>query len=144
VCGTAKAGLVRAIGADHVIDYTREDFTGGQRYDVVMDIDGSRPLRHLRRALTPRGTLVRVGATGPLLGGVDRSLQVVALSPLVRQRLTAVLARQNRADLLVLKDMIESGAITPAVDRAYPLGEAAAAIAYLAEGHARGKVVVSV
>ena len=145
VSGTAKAGLVRAIGADHVIDYTREDVTGGgQRYDVVIDIDGSRPLRHLRRALTPHGTLVRVGATGRLLGGIDRNLHAVALSPWVSQKLTAFIARQNRADLLVLKDLIESGTITPALDRAYPLGEAPAAIQYLAGGHARGKVVLSV
>jgi NADPH:quinone reductase-like Zn-dependent oxidoreductase len=146
VCGTAKLDLVRAAGADHVIDYTREDVTGGRhRYDVVIDIGGGRPVRQLRRALTPRGTLVITGSENERwLGGIGRNLRAALLSPWVSQRLTAFIARQNGADLLALKDLIESGAITPLIDRAYPLGEAPAAIRHLAEGRARGKVVLTI
>jgi NADPH:quinone reductase-like Zn-dependent oxidoreductase len=145
VCSTAKVDLVRAIGADHVIDYTREDITSGQRrYDVIIDIDGSRPLGQLRRILTPQGTLVVTGANGPLLGGIDRNLYAATRSPWGNQQLKAFLAKQNRADLITLADLIESGAITPVIDRSYPLGEAAAAVRHLADGRARGKVVISV
>jgi NADPH:quinone reductase-like Zn-dependent oxidoreductase len=146
VCRAAKTDLVRAIGADHVIDYTREDFTDGRhRYDVVIDTGGDRPVRQLRRALTPRGTLVIVGGENErLLGGMGRNLRAFLLSPWVAQRLTAFIARQNRADLMALKDLIESGAITPAIDHAYPLAQAPAALRHLAEGRARGKVVISV
>src|SRR5215472_11801468 len=146
VCRAAKMDLVRAIGADQVIDYTREDFTDGRhQYDVVIDIGGDRPVRHLRRALTPRGTLVIVGGESErLLGGMGRNLRAFLLSPWVSQRLTAFIARQNRADLMALKDLIESGAITPAIDHAYPLAQAPAALRHLAEGRARGKVVISV
>jgi NADPH:quinone reductase-like Zn-dependent oxidoreductase len=147
VCSTAKAGLVRAIGADHVLDYTREDITGGQRrYDVIIDIGGNRPLARLRRALTPGGTLVITGGEngGRLLGGIERNLQASLLSPFVSQKLVAFIARQRRADLLALRDLIESGAVTPAIDRTYPLTETAAAIRYLADGHARGKIAITV
>jgi len=146
VCSTAKMDLVLAMGADHVIDYTREDVTSGlHRYDVVMDIGGNRPLRHLRRALTPRGTLVITGENKDRwLGGIGRNMHALLLSPWVSQKLTAFIARQNRADLMVLTDLIESGAITPAIDRAYPLAQAPAAIQHLAEGRARGKVVITI
>jgi NADPH:quinone reductase-like Zn-dependent oxidoreductase len=147
VCSTAKMDLVRAIGADHVIDYTREDFADGRRrYDAVIDIGGNRRLAHLRRALTPRGTLVITGGEGGgrWLGGIGRNLQAALVSPFVSQRLTAFIARPRRADLVTLRDLMESGAVTPAIDRAYPLGEAAAAVGYLAEGKARGKVVLTI
>jgi len=145
-CGTAKTDLVRAIGADHVLDYTREDPVSGQhRYDVVIDIGGDRPVARLRRALTPKGTLVLTGGTGgALLGGMDRNMRAQLLSPFVSQRLTAFIAPESRADLITLGEMADSGAITPAIGRAYPLSQAAAALRHLAEGHARGKVVISV
>ena len=146
VSSTATTDVVRAAGADHVLDYTREDPVSGQRrYDVVIDIGGDRPVARLRRALTPRGTLVLTGGTGgPLLGGMDRNMRAQLLSPFVSQRLTAFIAPESRADLITLGEMADSGAITPAIDRAYPLSQAAAALRHLAEGRARGKVVISV
>lgn len=147
VCSTAKADLVRAVGADHVIDYTREDFADGQhRYDVILDIAGSRRLSHLRRALTPRGRLVIVGGEtdGRWLGGTDRQLRAVLLSPLVSQKLGTFIASENSADLIILRDLIESAKITPAIDRTYPLSEAPAAIRYVQEGRARGKVTITI
>lgn len=146
VCSTTKLDLVAAVGADHVIDYTRQDFADGRRrYDAIIDIAGSRPVSHLRRALTPAGTLVITGGTGgPWLDGLDRNLGALLLSPLVRQKLTAFVARLRQSDLLALRDLIESGDITPAIDRAYPLSEAAAAVRHLTDGRARGKVVISI
>jgi NADPH:quinone reductase-like Zn-dependent oxidoreductase len=146
-CRTEKADLVRALGADHVLDYTREDITAGRhRYDVIIDIGGNRRLAHLRRALAPRGTLVITGGEDgdALLGGIGRNLHATLLSPFVSQKLTAFIARERRSDLVSLRDMADSGAVTPAIDRSYPLSQAAAAIRHLAEGHARGKVVISI
>jgi len=146
-CRTGKTDLVRALGADHVLDYTREDITAGrQRYDVIIDIGGNRPLAHLRRALAPKGTLVITGGEDgdALLGGIGRNLHAELLSPFVSQKLTAFIARQRRSDLVTLRDMADSGAVTPAIDRSYPLSQAAAAIRHLAEGHTRGKVVISI
>ena len=146
-CGTAKTDLVRAVGADHVLDYTREDPTAGpHRYDVVIDIGGNRPVRQLRRALAPRGTLVIAGGEngGPWLGGMGRNIGAQLLSPFVSQRLTTFVARERRADLLTLGDLADSGAVVPAVERAYPLSQAAAALRHVAEGRARGKVVISI
>jgi len=146
VSSTAKTDLVRAVGADHVLDYTREDPVAGRhRYDVIIDIGGNRRLAHLRRALTPRGTLVITGGEGGRwLGGIDRNLRARLLSPFVRQKLTAFVARQRRADLMTLRDLAGSGAITPAIDRTYPLSQAATAVRHMAEGRARGKVVISI
>jgi NADPH:quinone reductase-like Zn-dependent oxidoreductase len=147
VCSTAKADLVRAIGADHVVDYTREDFADGQhRYDVILDIGGNRRLSHLRRALTPRGRLVIVGGEtgGRWLDGTDRLLRAYLLSPLVSQKLGGVLASENSKDLMVLRDLIQSGKITPAIDRTYPLSQTPAAIRHVQEGRARGKVVITI
>ena len=145
VASTAKTDLVRAIGADHVLDYTREDpVSGRHRYDVIIDIGGNRRLAHLRRALAPRGTLVITGGEGGRwLGGIDRNLRARLLSLFVRQKLTAFVARQRRADLMTLRDLAGSGAITPAIDRTYPLSQAAAAVRHMADGRARGKVVIS-
>ena len=146
-CRTGKTDLVRALGADHVLDYTREDITAGRhRYDVIIDIGGNRPLAHLCRALTPKGTLVITGGENgdALLGGTGRNLRAQLLSPFVSQKLTAFIARQRRADLVTVRDMADSGAVTPAIDRSYPLSQAAAAVRYLADGHARGKVVISI
>jgi NADPH:quinone reductase-like Zn-dependent oxidoreductase len=147
VCSTAKADMVRSLGADHVIDYTRDEIgAGGRRYDVIIDIGGNRPLRHLRRALSPRGTLVIVGGEtgGRWLGGFDRSLRAPVLSLFVRQRLGGIMCSENAADLLVLAELIESGKVRPVIDRTFPLSEAAAAVQYVQDGLARGKVVVTV
>jgi NADPH:quinone reductase-like Zn-dependent oxidoreductase len=147
VCSTAKLELVRGIGADHVVDYTREDFADGEyRYDVILDIGGNTRLSQLRRALTPGGRLVIVGGEtdGRWLGGFDRQLRAALLSPLVSQNLSMLAASENSQDLLVLRDLIESGQIAPAIDRTYPLSETPAAIQYMIEGHARGKVVITV
>jgi NADPH:quinone reductase-like Zn-dependent oxidoreductase len=147
MCGTAKADLVRSLGADHVIDYTRADITdGGLRYDVILDAGGHRSLSHLRRALTPRGRLVIVGSEtgGRWLGGFDRSLRAPLVSRFVGQTLTALVNSENARDLVALTELIESGAVTPAVDKAYPLSDAAAAVRHMVEGRARGKVVITV
>lgn len=147
VCSTAKVDLVRALGADHVVDYAREDFAdGAHRYDVILDIGGNSPLSRLRHALTPTGRLVIVGGEtdGRWLGGTDRQLRAQLLSPFVSQTLGTYIASENAGDLAVLRELIESGGVRPAVDRTYPLGEVAAAIRYLVEGRARGKIVVKV
>ena len=147
VCSPAKAGLVRALGADHVVDYTREDFAdGAQRYDVILDTGGNRRLSDLRRALTPRGRLVIVGGEtdGRLLGGSDRQIRALLLSPLVKQKLGTFVASENAADLNVLRDLIEAGQLAPSIDRTYPLSEVPAAIGHMQDGHARGKLVIRV
>jgi NADPH:quinone reductase-like Zn-dependent oxidoreductase len=147
VCSTSKMDLVRSIGADDVIDYTRDDFTDGtQHYDVVLDIAGARPVSLLRRALAPRGTLVIVGGEGGgrWFGGIDRQLRATMLSPFVAQRLGTFVTKPNADDLIVLKGLIEDGQVRPVIDRTYPLSEVPMAIRYLAEGHARGKVVITI
>ena len=135
------------IGADHVIDYTREDFAATeQRYDLILDIGGNSSLSRLRRALTPRGTLIIVGGEtgGRWLGGTDRQLRALVLSPFVSQNLRAFVSRETHEDMIVLKELIESGKVTPVIDRTYPLSEAPNAIRYLEDGHARGKVVITI
>src|SRR4051812_26952004 len=147
VCSTAKMDAVRALGADHVVDYTTDDFAGGERrYDVILDIGGNRRLTHLRRALTPRGKLVIVGGEtdGRWLGGIDRQLRALLLSPFVAQKLTTFVASENAEDLMALRGLIDSDQLAPAIDRSYPLSEVAAAIRYMLDGHARGKLVVTV
>ena len=146
VCGPAKAGLVRSLGADDVIDYTREEVDrDGPRYDVVIDTAGNRPVSLLRRAMTPHGVLVIVGGErgrGRLLGGFQRQLSAPLVSLFSRQRIVGLIARERAADLETLTGLIESGAVTPVIDRAYALAEAPDAIRYLSAGHAAGKVVV--
>jgi NADPH:quinone reductase-like Zn-dependent oxidoreductase len=147
VCSTAKVDLVRALGADHIIDYTREDITdSGTRYDVILDIGGNRRLSQLRRSLTPQGRLVIVGGetAGRWLGGSDRQIRAMLLSLFVSQTLGTFISSENAPDLTVLRELIESGQVTAAVDRTYPLSGVAAAIDYLTDGQARGKVVVTV
>jgi NADPH:quinone reductase-like Zn-dependent oxidoreductase len=147
VSSTSKSGLVRSLGAD-VIDYTREDFAdGSRRWDVIVDTAGRRPLSQLRRALTPRGTLVIVGGDGGgrWTGGFFRGmLRAPVLSLFVGQRLRGLATKIKREDLVTLTELIEAGSVTPVIDRTYPLIEAADAIRYLEEGHARGKIVVTV
>ena len=147
VCSTAKADMVASIGADHVIDYTRADFADGQRrYDLILDIGGNSPLARLRRALTPAGTLVIAGGEtgGKWLGGTDRQLRALVLSRFTSQKLTTFISRENHEDMLFLTELIEAGKITPVIDRTYPLAQAPQAIDYLTQGHARGKVVITI
>ena len=146
VCSSAKVDLVRDLGADHVLDYTREDVAGnGRRYDVILDIGGNRPLSLLRRALVPRGQLLIVGGEtdGRWLGGSGRQVRALLLSPFVGHKLGTFLASENAEDLRVLSELTEAGKLTPVVDRTYPLGQVAMAIRYLLDGQARGKVVLS-
>ncbi|AVZ76886.1 NAD(P)-dependent alcohol dehydrogenase [Streptomyces lunaelactis] len=147
VCSTKKTDLVRSIGADDVIDYTREDFADRpRRYDLILDIAGGRSLSHLRRALDPRGTLVIVGSErgGRWAQGVDRALRAAMLSPFVSQKLRMLVSTENEEDLQLLGKLIEGGKITPVLDRTFSLSEVPEAIEYLRGGHACGKVVVTV
>jgi NADPH:quinone reductase-like Zn-dependent oxidoreductase len=145
VASTGKLDLVRSLGADHVLDYTTDDLTShAGRYDVIIDIAGNRGLRTLRRLLKPDGTLVISGGEGGgrWLGGTDRQLRAVALSPFVAQQLGTFIADENAADLDALTELIEAGQVTPAVHRSYALAEAAEAIRDLRAGRIRGKAVV--
>jgi len=147
VASTTKTDLVRSLGAAHVVDYTREDFTrNGVRYDVVLDIAGNRRLRDLRRALTPKGRLVIVGGEGGdrLTGGVHRQLRAVLLSPFVGQTLTTFISKELGEDLDELARLTDAGQLRPAIDRTWSLGEAADAIGHLQDGHARGKTVLTI
>jgi NADPH:quinone reductase-like Zn-dependent oxidoreductase len=144
VCSPTKVDLVRSIGADDVIDYTREDFAEmGQRYDVILDTAGNRSVSHLRRALAPRGRLgIGGGEWGGRWFGVGRQIRASMLSPFVSQRLRTFLAKQKRDDLLVLKELVAAGKVTPVIESTYPLREVSDAIRQLGEGHGRGKVVI--
>jgi NADPH:quinone reductase-like Zn-dependent oxidoreductase len=149
VCRTRNVELVRSLGADHVVDYTQEDFTrGGRRYDVVLDLVGNRSLSEFRRALTPTGTLVLSGGGmyegGSLLGPMSLFFNRRLVSPFVRQRLLELPAKACKENLAALRELAESGKITPVIERTYPLSEAAAAIRHLEEEHARAKIVVTV
>jgi NADPH:quinone reductase-like Zn-dependent oxidoreductase len=147
VCSTTKVDLVRSLGADHVIDYTREDFAeNGHYYDVILDTGGHSSLSRLRRALTPRGTLVIVGAEtdGKWFGGFDRSIRAMLLSRFMSQQLVAFVNSENAEDMIAIKELIEAGKVTPVIDRTYRLSEAPKAIHYLEEGHARGKVAITI
>ncbi len=147
VCSTAKLDLLRSIGADHVVDYTSEDFTkAGQHYDVLIDIAGSKTVSECRRILTRNGVLVVVGGPikgewiSPLMG----PLKLLALSPIVSQRLVSFVAQQRREDLAYLRQLLEDGKVKPVIDRTYSLSDVPAAIRYLEQGHAAGKVVITV
>src|SRR6266516_4063290 len=146
VCSTAKTDLVTSIGADHVLDYTRDDFAdGSQRYDLILDIGGNSPLSRLRRALTPAGTLVIAGGEdGGRWTGMGRQLRALARSPFTRQRLTMLISRQRHADLETLARLIEAGQLTPVIGQTYPLHQAPDAMRHLQAGHARGKLVITV
>ena len=145
VCSTRNVDMVRSIGADHVIDYSQEDFTqNGQRYDLIVDMAGTHSLSDCRRALTPRGRYVVVGApSGRWLTGPDRFIKALVLSLFVSQSMVPFITTANKEDLVVLKDLIEAGKVTPVIDRSYRLIEVPEAIRYLEEGHARGKIVIT-
>ncbi|MEU6788416.1 NAD(P)-dependent alcohol dehydrogenase [Nonomuraea angiospora] len=147
VCGTGNVEMVRSLGADHVVDYTRDDVTrGGRRYDVMIDMAGNHPLSAIRRMLAPKGVLVAVG--GPVKGlwvaPFTGPLKLLALSLAGSRRLSPMLARARGDDLDVLREFAETGKITPVIDRTYPLKELPEAVRYLEKGHARGKVVITV
>jgi NADPH:quinone reductase-like Zn-dependent oxidoreductase len=147
VCSTNNVDMVRSIGAHHVIDYTQESFTkSGQRYDLMLDMMGNHTLSACRRVLTPKGALVMVG--GPSkerwgLGILAGMLKVFVWSLFVSQKLLPLLARLDKADLLVLRELLETGKVVPVIDRSYPLSDVSKAMQYMEEGHARGKVVLS-
>lgn len=147
VASGAKADLVRSLGADHVLDYSRDDVASGERrYDLVLDIGGNTPLRRLRRAVAPRGTLVVVGGEngGRWTGGLGRALRAVALSPFVGQRLAMQITKETHVDLEVLRELVDAGAVRPAIDRTYPLEQAAEAMRRLESGAVRGKIAIVV
>ena len=147
VCSTAKMEMVRSVGADRIVDYTRDDFAaGGERYDVIIDIGGNSTLARLRRALSPKGTLVIVGGEGggAWFGGIDRQLRAMILSMFVGQKMVSFINKENHEDLIVLKDLIESGKVTPVIDRTYPLADVPQAIRRLQHGQARGKIVIAI
>ena len=147
VCSTRNMGMVQSIGAHNVIDYTQEDFTkGGRKYDLILDTVGNHSLSDCRRALTSDGTLVLVGGpdNGRWLGPLTGLLGVVVLSRFVRQKLLPFLAHLRKDDLTVLRDLLEAGKVVPVIDRSYLLRDVPEAIRYLEEGHARGKVVITI
>jgi NADPH:quinone reductase-like Zn-dependent oxidoreductase len=146
VCSTSKVDLVRALGADHVVDYTREDFaTGEHRYDVVLDIGGSSRVPHLRRALTPRGTVVLVGGEGGgSITGMGRQLAAAALSPFVRQRLTLLTPKESSESLERLASLVDDGSVSPVIDSTYALADVGAAMRHLESGRVGGKVAITV
>ena len=145
VCSTGKTDLVRSIGADHVIDYTQDDFADGrQRYDLILDIGGNSRLARLRRALTPTGTLVIAGGEGAKLTGVGRQLRALMLSPFTRQRLIMYISQHRQADLEALRQLIEAGQVTPLIGQTYPLADLAEAVGHLYAGHARGKIAITI
>jgi NADPH:quinone reductase-like Zn-dependent oxidoreductase len=147
VCSTRNVEMVRSLGADHVIDYTREDFTqsGQKKYDLILQLAGTRSPSECRRALTSKGTLVQISgeSDGRWIGAVDRIIKALVLSPFVSQKMASFTVKPNKADLQFLKQLIETGTLTPVIDRTYSLSEVPEAIHYLEEGHARGKVVVT-
>lgn len=143
VCSTRKLDMVRSLGADHVIDYTQEDFTkNGQRYDLILAANGDRSIFEYKRALAPKGMYVVIG------GSMTQIFQAMLLGPLLSrfgsQKMGNVLARPNQKDLACMKELLEAGKVIPVIDRCYPLSETAEAIRYLEAGHARGKVVITV
>jgi len=147
MCSTTKTELVRSLGADDVIDYTREPLTDGkQRFDLILDTAGRRPLSELRSALTPRGTIVIVGGEGGgrWIGGFDRGFRGQLMGPLVHQRIRQLTAKVTREDLLILADLVEAGKVVPVIDTTYPLSEVPKAIRHWEDSHAQGKVAITV
>src|SRR5213596_3706584 len=149
VCSTRNLEMVRSLGADHVIDYTQEDFTkSGQRYDVILDNVPNHSLSECRRILNPEGKYVMIGGGGPndnrWIGPFGRLIQTMVVAPFVSQKMGMMMAELKKSDLTILGDMMQSGKVKPVIDRTYKLSELPAAIAYLEEGHARGKVVITV
>ena len=145
VCSTRNVDLVRALGADRVIDYTAADFTAdAARYDAIVDCIGNHSLAACRRVLRPAGRYVQVGGRdGPWIGPLARLFAILLLSPFVSQHLALMLAKGNRDDMIALRDLMAAGTVKPVIDRRYALSEVPAAVAYVEAGHARGKVVIT-
>jgi len=148
VCSTRNLDMVRSLGADHVIDYTKEDFTKGeQRYDAILDNVPNHSLSECRRILTPNGRYVMIGGGGPndqgVVGVMFRPIKAMLLSPFISQEMGMMMAKLDKNDLTILADLMQSGKVTPVIDRRYKLSEVPDAIRYLEEGHARGKVVIT-
>src|SRR5215211_1469280 len=147
VCSTRNVDMVRSLGADHVIDYTQEDFTqSGQKYDLIFQLAGTRSPSECRRALTSKGTLVLSSgeSDGRWIGPVDRIIKALVLSAFVSEKMASFTVKPNKEDLQLLKQFIEDGTLTAVIDRTYPLAQVPEAIGYLDKGHARGKVVITV
>jgi NADPH:quinone reductase-like Zn-dependent oxidoreductase len=146
VCSTRNVEMVRSIGADRVIDYTRHNFTEGyEHYDIIVDCIGNHSLSVFRRVLKAKGSYIMIGGpTGRWFRPMDRGIRALLLSPFVSQKLAMFLARSSKDDLAVLRDLIEAGKVTPVIDRYFGLSEVPRAIRYLEEGHARGKVVITI
>jgi len=147
VCSTRNVDIVRSLGADHVVDYTKEDFTrSDQRYDVMFDVAGSRSWSECRRVLNPQATLVIVGAPkgNRLMGPLSHIVKVRLAAVRGSQKAVFFIAKFNKADMLALRDLLEAGKVTPVIDRSYELSEIADAFRYLGEGHAQGKIVITV
>jgi NADPH:quinone reductase-like Zn-dependent oxidoreductase len=149
ICSTRNLEMVRSLGADHVIDYTKEDFTkGDERYDVILDNVGTQPLSGFRRVLKPNGICVMIGGGGPndggLIGPMGRPVKALLMSPFISQKMGMMMAELNKEDLTILGDLMQSGKVKPVIDRTYPLSQIAEAMRYLEAGHARGKVIITV
>src|SRR6478609_7934424 len=147
VASTNKLDLVTSLGADHVVDYTRDDFADGvHHYDLIIDIAGNSPLSRLRRALTPTGTAVIVGgeSKGNVTGGIDRQLRAMILTPFIGQRLTGLASKERASDSEVLADHITAGTVTPSLDRTYPLDQVPAAMRHLEAGKVNGKIAITI
>jgi NADPH:quinone reductase-like Zn-dependent oxidoreductase len=147
VCSTRNLEMVRSLGADHVIDYTKDDFThSGQKYDLIFQLAGTLAPAECRSALTSNGNLLISSgeSEGRWIGPVDRVIKALVLSPFVSQKMVSFTVKPNREDLQLLKQFIEEGTLAPVIDRTYPLAQVPEAIRYLEEGHARGKIVISV
>jgi NADPH:quinone reductase-like Zn-dependent oxidoreductase len=144
VCSTKNVELVRSLGADRVVDYTRDDFTeDGEHYDLIVDNVGNRAISALRRVLRPNGKCVMIGASKQIWPMIRGMLELLVRSLVLRQDIKFFIAKINQGDLTAICELIKSGKVTPVIDRCYPLSEAASAIAYVEEGHARGKVVIT-
>jgi NADPH:quinone reductase-like Zn-dependent oxidoreductase len=149
VCSGRNVDLVRSLGADHVIDYTKEDFSkGDERYDVILDNVGTQSLSKFRRVLKPNGICVMIGGGGPnegkWVGPMARPIKAMLISPFISQKMGMMMAQGNKDDLNILADLMQSGKVTPVIDRTYPLSQIREAMTYLEAGHARGKVVITV
>ena len=149
VCSTRNVELVRSLGADHIIDYTKEDFTdSGERYDVIIDNVGTQPLSGFRTVLKPKGIYIMIGAGGPdeggLVGPMGRLTQTLLMSPFISQKMGMMMAKVSQSDLKALADLMQAGKVTTVIDRTYPLSEVREAVRYLESGRARGKVIVTI
>src|SRR5688572_28991719 len=149
VCSTRNVQLVMSLGADHVIDYTKEDFTkSAERYDLIIDNVGTQPLSGFREILKPKGIYIMIGAGGPdeggLIGPMGRLIQALLMSPFISQKMRMVMAKVSQSDLKALADLMQSGKVRTVIDRTYPLSEVREAVRYLETGRARGKVIVAI